>query len=207
MPKTQEIIDNLQSVVSNYSAVAIFWHIAVYLLLGFLIVNWNPSNKLLGILICLPIVSVAILAWMAGNPFNGILFSIAAILIFIFGLKTSIEPISVSSFPFYLIGIFMILFGLVYPHFLETNSIVKYVYASPFGLAPCPTISVLIGFVLLYNGFGSNAISITFIVFGLFYGIFGIFKLRVYLDVGLLFGTLVLLIKYLLSLGKPMGIG
>ena len=98
----------------------------------------------------------------------------------------------------------MIAFGLIYPHFLNTDSFIKYLYASPLGLVPCPTLSLLIGFVLLYNGFGSNSISIAFIVIGLFYGIFGVFKLGVYLDLGLLFGTITLLIKYLVVLKNPV---
>lgn len=98
----------------------------------------------------------------------------------------------------------MIVFGLIYPHFLNTDSLIKYLYASPLGLVPCPTLSLVIGFVLLYNGLRSNSISIAFIVIGLFYGIFGVFKLGVYLDLGLLFGTITLLIKYLVRLKNPV---
>ena len=204
MPKTQEIIASLQSLANDYSIVAIFWHIMFYFLLAFLIAKWNPSNKLLGILICLPLLSVAIFAWIAGNPFNGSLFSLIAILIFIFSLRAPSGPITLSTFPYYFIGILMIAFGLIYPHFLNTDSFIKYLYASPLGLVPCPTLSLLIGFVLLYNGFGSNSISIAFIVIGLFYGIFGVFKLGVYLDLGLLFGTITLLIKYLVMIKNPV---
>ncbi len=205
MPKTQEIIASLQSLANDYSVVAIIWHIVLYFLLAFLIAKWNPSNKLLGVLICLPLLSVAVFAWIAGNPFNGTLFSLMAILIFIFGLRASSEPVTLSTFPYYLIGILMIVFGLIYPHFLNTESLFKYFYASPLGLVPCPTLSLLIGFVLLYNGLGSNSISIAFIVFGLFYGIFGVFKLGVYLDLGLIFGTITLLVRYLFMFRNPVG--
>ncbi len=98
----------------------------------------------------------------------------------------------------------MIIFGLVYPHFLNTDSFFKYLYASPAGLIPCPTLSLLIGFALLYNGFGSQSITITLIAFGLFYGIFGVLKLTVYLDLFLLFGTVTLLIKYFLIMKSPV---
>jgi hypothetical protein len=204
MPKTQEIIASLQSLANDYSFVAIIWHILFYILLAFLIAKWNPSNKLLGVLICLPLLSVAVFAWIAGNPFNGTIFSLLAILILIFSLRASSESITVSTFPYYLIGILMIAFGLVYPHFLNTDSLFKYFYASPLGLVPCPTLSLLIGFLLLYNGFGSNSISIAFIVIGLFYGIFGVFKLGVNLDLSLLLGTITLLIKYFVMLKNPI---
>ncbi len=205
MPKTQEIIASLHSLANDYSVIAIIWHILFYFLIAFLIAKWNPSNKLLGVLICLPLLSVAVFAWIAGNPFNGTLFSLMAILIFIFGLRASSEPVTLSTFPYYLIGILMIAFGLIYPHFLNTESLFKYFYASPLGLVPCPTLSLLIGFVLLYNGLGSNSISIAFIVFGLFYSVFGVFKLGVYLDLGLLFGTITLLVKYLFMFRSPVG--
>jgi len=48
--------------------------------------------------------------------------------------------------------------------------------------------------------FGSQSITLTLIVVGLFYGIFGVLKLAVYLDLFLVFGTVTLLIKYIISL-------
>lgn len=204
MPKTQEIISSLESIANDYLAVAVFWHIALYILLAFLLAKWEPSNKIFSVLLCLPLFSVAMFAWIAGNPFNGVLFLAAGILIFIFGLRTSPEPIAMSSAPFMVIGVLMIIFGLVYPHFIRTDSFITYFYATPLGLVPCPTLSLLIGFMLLYNGFGSNAMTITFIIFGLFYGIFGVLKLGVHLDIGLILGTAGLLVKYFLMLRNPV---
>ena len=196
MPKTEEILNGLQSIVNDYSTFAIIWHAVFYFLLAALIAKWQPSNKLFGLLICLPLLSVAVFAWLSGNPFNGILFSLITVLIFIFGFRASSQPINLSQLPFMVIGILMIIFGLVYPHFINPDSFVKYLYASPAGLIPCPTLSILIGFLLLYNGLGSQSLTLTFIVFGLFYGIFGALKLAVYLDIFLVFGTIALLVKY-----------
>jgi hypothetical protein len=203
MLKSEDIINGLQSIVDDNSAFAVIWHCVFYILIAALALKWTPSNKLSGLLTCLPLISVAIFGWLTGNPFNGTVFSIATILMFIFGLKASGQPINYSQFPFIIAGILMITFGLVYPHFIKPDSIIKYLYASPAGLIPCPTLSVLIGFLLLYNGFGSQPITLTLILLGLFYGIFGVLKLRVYLDLFLLFGTLTLLVKYLLSIRTP----
>ena len=200
MPKTEEIISGLRTIVNDYSTFAIIWHAVFYLLLAALIAKWQPSNKILGVLICLPLLSVAVFAWLSGNPFNGILFTIMAILIIIFGFKASNQPITISQVPFMVVGIFMIVFGLFYPHFISADSFLKYLYASPVGLIPCPTLSIIIGFLLLYNGFGSQSITLTFIIFGLFYGIFGVLKLAVYLDVFLVFGTIALIVKYFITL-------
>jgi len=200
MPKTEEILNGLQKIVNDYSTIAIIWHLLFYAFIAALIFKLLPTNKLFGLLIFVPVLSVALLAFLSGNPFNGILFSILAIIIIIFGLGASSQPVQTSQTFFMVIGILMIIFGLVYPHFVNTDSFLKYLYASPVGLIPCPTLSILIGFLLLYNGFGSQSLTLTFIVFGLFYGIFGVLKLAVYLDIFLVFGTITLLVKYIISL-------
>jgi succinate-acetate transporter protein len=50
---------------------------------------------------------------------------------------------------------------------------------------------------LIFDGFGSRSLSLLLIIFGLFYGVFGVFRLKVLIDLFLLFGTLMLLIRYL----------
>jgi hypothetical protein len=198
MPKTEEILNGLQTIVDNQSIIAILWHIAFYFFIICLFVNWHPTNRVMSILLCLPVISVAVLAWSYGNPFNGTLFSILAILIVAFAFRSTGMRVSFSAWPFMLIGIIMIAFGFIYPHFIKVNSAFEYLYASPVGLIPCPTLSILIGIILLFNPLGSPVISLSFIVFGLFYGLFGVFKLGVTLDLFLLFGSISLLVKYYL---------
>lgn len=200
MPKTEEILAGLQGIVNNYSSIAIVWHVLLYALIVALLARWLPTNKLFVLIMCLPVISVAVMAFMTGNPFNGMLFSILALLLFIFGLKASGQPVQNSSLVFMVIGILMIAFGMVYPHFIGEGSFVRYLYASPVGLIPCPTLSLLIGFLLLYNGFGSQSLTFTLVIFGLFYGIFGALKFGVYLDIFLVFGSVSLLLKYFLAL-------
>jgi hypothetical protein len=61
---------------------------------------------------------------------------------------------------------------------------------------------VLIGLLLIFNGFDAQPIAITFIILGLFYGLFGVLKLAVFLDLYLLVGTLALASKLILELRK-----
>jgi hypothetical protein len=198
--KTYEILEGLQATANDYSTIAIIWHAVFYILIILLLTIWKPTNRLLGTLLCIPLLSVAAIAWISGNPFNGLSFSIFAILILLSGLSASKEPISFTLFPSGVIGILMIVFGLVYPHFIEANSIIKYVYASPVGIIPCPTLSVLIGLVLLFKGFGSQPIIIVLIIAGLFYGLVGVIKLNVKLDLFLLIGVIYLLVDYVFLL-------
>ena len=87
----------------------------------------------------------------------------------------------------------MIAFGWGYPHFLEGHP-TSYLFAAPLGLLPCPSLSVASGFALLGNGLGARAWSITLSVLGLFYGLFGVLRLGVLIDIGLVGGAIVLFI-------------
>jgi hypothetical protein len=202
MPEAQEILAGLYAIANDYTLFAILWHVVFYIFIIALVARLVPSSRFFGTIICIPLFSVAVFAWITGNPFNGTLFSIIAILTLVFGLKAVQEPVSFSQLPNKTIGVMMIVFGLVYPHFIETGSFFKYLYASPVGLIPCPTLSILIGFILLFNGVVSKATTLTFIVFGLFYGFFGVLKLGVYLDLFLILGTLTLLAKNRLTILK-----
>jgi len=71
------------------------------------------------------------------------------------------------------LGVAMIAFGWLYPHFLTFGPVTRYLVAAPMGLIPCPTLSLVIGFALLAGGLSSRAWSIVLAVVGLFYGLFG----------------------------------
>ncbi len=193
--KSSDIIVGLKHIANQYSFIALIWHVLLFALIIALFLKWEPSNKLFSLILILPILSIAVLAWINGNPFNGTTFSVLAILLSIFAFRTSNQPVNTAGILFSAIGILMVAYGLVYPHFTETSSVIEYLYKAPVGLVPCPTLSVVIGFVLLFNGFGSQGINYVLILFGLFYGLFGFFKLGVHLDIGLIIGSVVLLIK------------
>ncbi len=195
LPKTNEIIEALQTIANEFPAFATFWHVAFYSLAIFLVAGWMPSNRLFVLLLSLPLISVAMIAWITGNPFNGALFSLSAILLLFFAWKTTADPVALSKIPFVAIGILMVIFGLIYPHFLGEGSFARYLYASPFGLIPCPTLSVVIGLLLIYAGTGHQAVTLILILAGLFYSLFGVFKLGVKLDLFLLAGTIALIGK------------
>jgi hypothetical protein len=197
MPNSSEILAGLQAIANDYKVIAIIWHAIFYILLIALIAKWKPSNRLLASFISLPIFSVAILAWVSGNPFNGLLFSILGILILFFGLRTSTKSVMQAQTPCFSIGSIMIGFGLLYPHFVQTDTALTYFYASPVGLIPCPTLSVIIGMLFIFNKFRSPYILYITSAFGLFYGFFGVFKLGVYIDLFLAIGTILLLARHI----------
>ena len=199
--KTQ-ILNSLQSIANEYSFVAIIWHVVILIFFALLFFRVVSSQRITGTLISLPLISVAVFAWISGNPFSGSVFAFLAVLVLIFGFRIPVIPLEPSRLPFLIIGILMVIFGLVYPHFLENGSPVRYLVAAPTGLVPCPTLSLVIGLALIFSGFHSQAMMLTLVVAGLFYGIFGAFRLGVTLDLFLLFGTGSLLFQYVLMLKK-----
>lgn len=196
MPSAQEILEVLNAISNKYEIAAVVWHAIMYFLIILIALRWKPSKRLFLSFFSLPLFSVAFFAWSSGNPFNGTLFTLQAAFVLINGLRASTEKIIFSEKMFVTAGIIMLVFGLVYPHFLETVNIFKYLYASPFGLIPCPTLSVVIGFMLVFRGFGSKHAMLILTAAGLFYGLFGVFKLGVNIDVVLIFGALMMGVGY-----------
>ncbi|HEU5255113.1 MAG TPA: hypothetical protein VFU28_03935, partial [Vicinamibacterales bacterium] len=65
-------------------------------------------------------------------------------------------------------------------------------YASPFGILPCPTLAVVIGVTLMGRPLMAVRWHAIVIVAGLLYGAIGVFRLGVVLDWGLLLASLAL---------------
>ena len=89
-------------------------------------------------------------------------------------------------------GALLVLYGSAYPHFLLGESWNTYLYAAPFGLLPCPTLSVAIGVTLMLGMFRSTLWSNTLVAAGVAYGAIGVVRLGVVLDYGLLAGAALL---------------
>jgi hypothetical protein len=155
------------------------------------------SQRLLASVLTLPVVSVSVLAVVSGNVFNAVIFAVLAGVLL--GLAASLTPASraVPSSAWVLAGASLIAFGWFYPHFLVTDTWTAYAYASPFGLLPCPTLSVVIGVTLAIGGFHSRAWDAVLATFGIVYGAIGVFSLGVSLDLGLLAGAILLGIRAL----------
>ena len=153
--------------------------------------GWRPSRRLAGAGLVLPLLSVSVLAGISGNPFNGAVFGVAAALLLVLSFRL---PGSVAFGAPWLValGALLFAFGWLYPHFLEPGSFLRYLYAAPTGLVPCPTLSAVIGLGLMLGGLGSHAWSLTLAVLGTLYGVIGTFRLLVAIDSVLLAGAIAL---------------
>ena len=199
MPTSQEILQELTAIANENLWLAIAWHIAIVAGLVPIVLGWRPHRLLALVALILPLASVSTLAWVYGNPFNGIAFSVLGGLLLAVGLW--LPPAKVSSGPIWtqLMGAILLAFGWGYPHFLSGHASIEYLYAAPTGLVPCPTLSLVIGLALLANGFGSRVWSLTLAAVGLFYGAFGALRLGVTMDWVLLLGAAALLVNAVTS--------
>jgi hypothetical protein len=81
--------------------------------------------------------------------------------------------------------------GWVYP--IPGRRLVGNFLIAPTGLIPCPTLSMAIGLALLANGFSSRGYSAGLGLLGIFYSLFGTFRLGVGIDIVLLIGSAAML--------------
>jgi hypothetical protein len=194
MPTSEEILNGLQTIANQWQGLAVLWHLYFAVLAIGLIVGGRPAKRLAGILLALPLFSVSVLAWVAANPVNGTLFALAGIALVIIALRLPDERIQIAPAWVVGAGLLLFLFGWVYPHFLETDSFMPYLYAAPTGLIPCPTLSILIGLSLMVEGLDSRAWSLALGAAGLFYGLFGALRLGVTIDLVLVIGALLIIL-------------
>ena len=188
----EAILAGLTGIANNWRWLAIAWHIFLATLLVRLVAGWRPSSRLIGQLLIAPLLSVSLLAWLSGNPFNGTAFGVLAAALLRAANRFSKASVQLHSPAWAAPGVALIMFGWVYPHFLKTDSWTTYLYASPFGLLPCPTLSVVIGVTVFFRECRPSLWSTALVVAGLLYGAMGVFGLGVALDWALLVAAAIL---------------
>jgi hypothetical protein len=198
MPNATDILDGLSMIANRTTGVAVGWHLVIAAALVALGAGWHPSQRTARLLIGMPLASVAAVAFAFANPFNGLVFAASAMALTALAMMEDRRPVLRGSAWAFGSGIASITFGWVYPHFLDGHP-TAYLYAAPVGLVPCPTLAVAIGFALLGNGLGARAWSLTLAAVGLFYGLFGLLRLGVWLDIGLVNGAIALIAAVLRS--------
>jgi hypothetical protein len=174
--------------------VAMVWHFAIAVATVALILGLRPSRRAAGVMLAAPIVSAAVVALGIGNLFNATILGVLGLALVVLALRLSSRPVELGPVGARIVGGLLVAFGSFYPHFLQDETPVAYLYAAPTGVVPCPTLSLVIGFALLAGAFGSRAWSLALAVVGLFYGLFGVARLGVYLDAVLIVGAAALLI-------------
>ncbi len=117
---------------------------------------------------------------------------VASLALTALALRLRDEPVHIGPTGLVATGVLLFAFGWVYPHFLKTDAWVRYLYAAPTGLVPCPTLSAVVGLALIINGLGSRAWSRIVSATGVLYGLISAFRLGVTIDLVLLAGAIAL---------------
>jgi hypothetical protein len=192
MPTAAQILRNLTEISNQAIAVAVVWHLLLAAALVALTWGWKPKPGRFAALSALPVVSVSVAAVAYGNFFNGATFAALTLALGLAAWSAGGEaPEPPPRWATWLGGL-LIAFGWTYPHFLEGHSALAYLMAAPLGLVPCPTLSLLAGFALLGYRPTGRAWPLVVAAAGIFYGLFGLFRLGVTIDAVLLVGALAL---------------
>ena len=192
MPTADRILSWALAVANDWRWLAIAWHLVLATWLIACGTRWRPSTRLLALFLIGPIASVALVAGVSGNPFNGLIFLTLAILLERAAVRLPGAQVTWAVTRTGLAGAALLTVGWAYPHFLRTDTWVEYAYASPFGLLPCPTLAVVMGITLIFDGFGSTRWHLLLSAAGVLYGVIGVFVLNVWLDSWLLAGAILL---------------
>ena len=192
MPPSETILTGLTSLANDWRGLAIAWHVLFAALLGMLIAGWRPSVRMVAGFLIAPVLTVSLLAWRSGNLFNGTAFAVLAVTLAMIASRFSKTPARIGTPVMAAPGVVLIALGVTYPHFVGADSWTTYLYASPFGIVPCPTLAVVIGATLLLRNLRSNGWTTTLVVAGLVYGSTGVLRLGVALDWSLILGSGVL---------------
>jgi hypothetical protein len=193
MPSSDAILLAMTTVANQWRMVAVAWHAAFALALLAVLVGWRPTIRVAAYLLTLPLLSVSAAAVISGNPFNGAVFGGLFVSLVISATRLSDERARVGAASLAVPGGLLTIFGLGYPHFIETDNWATYAYAAPLGLLPCPTLSAVLGVTLALGLLGSRRWALTLAAAGLVYGATGVLMLGVTLDYVLLAGALVVI--------------
>lgn len=192
MPSSETVLTGLSAIANEWRSLAIVWHVLLAAFALAMLAGWRPSERLAAALLAVPFLTVSAGAWMSGNPFNGTAFALLALMLSGSARRLPRSHVRVAPFPFAAAAAITLVYGSTYPHFLTTDSWTAYLYASPFGLLPCPTLSVAIGISLMLGMFRPPVWGFTLVAAGMAYGAIGVWRLGVVLDYGLLAGAAVL---------------
>ena len=205
MPSQDVVLAGLTAIANDWRWLAIIWHALLGISIVLFLAGCRPSVRLFGCLLVAPLLSVSLTAWLSGNPFNGTLIGILAAVLAATAIRFPSIAIRPASSAWVAPGVAFVVFGGTYPHFVRAESWITYLYASPFGILPCPTLSILIGATLAFSHFGSRAWSAALAGTGLMYGVIGVFRLGVVLDWPLLLASGVLVAAVARDAGASLG--
>jgi hypothetical protein len=193
MPAPDVLHASLERIAERAAWLGIFWHVLLAVGLTALLLGWRPSQRNAGLMLTAPLASAGMAAWWGDNPFNATVLAAGALGLALGSLRLPTSPVQNASPGTALWALGLVAFAWFYPHFAVGTWPLAPFFASPLGVLPCPTLACVIGLTILAQGFKSRVWPTALAILGLFYGLFGTFVLRVFIDTFLTIGALILL--------------
>jgi hypothetical protein len=106
-----------------------------------------------------------------------------------------------------LFGILGLVFGFWYLHWVESPVWLNAFLYSPLGMVNCPTMATICGFLCLSQKPRSAILETTVALITLYFGFFGIFRLRAYVDVALILCALFLIGRLIFDFAHEYSFG
>jgi small-conductance mechanosensitive channel len=204
MSRPEEIFSALSPLANQWQLFAILWHLYFATLAIALAAGLRPSKRVSSILLVLPLFAVSAVAWLSDDRFDGTFTGLTAIALFWIAIHLPHEPVHIASSWLVSFAILLFVSGWVNPYFLPADAQVTYFNGAPTTFVPSPTISAIIALSLMVNCLESRSWSLILGAAGLFYGLFGVVRLGVTLDLFLLLGALLsILLSCLPKSGSP----
>jgi hypothetical protein len=195
MPASESILAQLAQVANGYFHIAVAWHGLMATAALVLLTGFRPTRRTVAWVSCLPLWSVALLAWISRNPFNAVAVGVLAVVLTGLALRTPRSEIGGSPRWAAGLGVVLLDFAWVYPHFLDASrSSLAYLVGAPVGVLPCPTLALVVGIALVAGAPSGRLASMLLGSVAAFYALFGLFRLGVVIDAFLLAGAVGLLV-------------
>lgn len=198
-----EIIAMLVKASSNLKVVSLITHILFILTLSLVIaVKKYRSLIIAGFIsfICITAICASALFGIIPNIF---IFS-TFIILTIHAYRHKYFNFDFKSIPVisWIVSVLSLLFGFWYLHWIDFPMMLNALFYSPLGVANCPTMLAICGFLCLSSKPRFIFLEITVALFTLYFGIFGIISLGANIDVVLIISSVFLLSRIGLTAKK-----
>jgi len=200
--KTPEAITSmLETVAKETRGYAAFVHLLFLVVLGLGLLMGRLRNLLFSLFIAFISLSATVFAVKYVIAPNVIIFGMFFVLILHAWLTKQLNFDLKHSAPIDLFfGVFGLVFGFWYLHWVESPVWLNALFASPLGVVNCPTMVTVCGFLCLSEKPRSALLEAAVGSVTLYFGFFGIFRLGAYVDVVLVLCALFLLVRLIASL-------
>jgi len=203
---SEQILAGLQMTVDTYSGLRVVHHLFLIVVFIFFIFFKEKVSRLVSLYILLAFLTIFLTSL---APIRNIFYLIVFGFLTILAILEFLNPkndYSMKGAPTINIIIALVagFLGFWYSHFVE--GYFKALYASPYGVIPCPTLLVILSFFLVFYPYTNRFFHWVLAIVGLFFGFFGLFVLKVRIDLALLALSLYTLYSLiLLGAKKPQG--